>query len=165
MKSFIQIILVLSAVSTLATTSYAGPSKEQPSPEAVQEYMVKVVAQIDAYLRALEPHRNAIVWIQGFIEIMKAYPWIDYIWIEGRLRAIDSDAYLIAAPISTGPAGHCARALFGIPEGQLPFYLWISVNGKAEATAQLEEFKIESSQQNLQNLAKTGLLMPLVTIN
>ena len=133
----------------------SGPDAERA---AVLQRVQAISQQIDNYLVRLEPYRNAAVWSQGFIDIMKQYPFVDFYMLEGRLRKLNSNAFLIAAPTEFAPQDMCARALFGIPEGNLKYFLWVSVNGRSEMQSQLEKFKIQNEEINLENLKKTGLL-------
>lgn len=135
---------------------------EDPKVKYLQEALTaatEISKEIDRYLDELERSRNAIVWSQGIINIQKTYPFADFLFIENRLRKMGSQTHLIGAPISQAPAGLASRSLYGIPAGNLEFYLWIGVNGPDEASRQLKAFGIESAEKNLQNLRRTGFLI------
>ncbi len=117
----------------------------------------QISSSIDETLKKLEPYRNAAAWSQGFLQLIRAYPFVDFVLLEGRLRKLNSSAYLIAAPISTAANDVYARALY-FPQGDLKYYLWISVNGKAEADKTMKDFGIKSYKENVQNLRQTGFL-------
>ena len=117
----------------------------------------QISEDIDNFLRQLEPYRSAVAWSEGFVQIIKTYPFVDFLYLENRFRKIGINAYLLAAPIRFAPEGTCSRSLLGIPAGDLDYYLWVGVNGYDEMIEQMKFFGISSIEENRQNLMKTGL--------
>lgn len=76
-------------------------------------------------------------------------------YLEHRYRTLQSATFLIAIPQRTAPAG---LRVLSIEQAEMPYFLWINLNGQREADAKFTELRI-SYEENLARLDQTGFLM------
>lgn len=149
-------VLFLSLMSFEPTVGTVQPISESTEVERLVE---QLSVDIDNRLRSLEPSRNAVIWSQGFNEIIHKYPFVDFYMIENRLRKLGSNTYLIAVPASQAPPGLRVRSLLGTPEGDMDYFLYVEVNGPEAANVDREKFEAGSLNENLEHLKVTGVLV------
>lgn len=98
------------------------------------------------------------------------FSWVDFHVVEGRLRKLGTDIYLVAAPFrfhksvtanvkSVPESNWTSRAVLGDAE-DFPYFLWVEVNGHDKFLAKLSELGIGSEDINLESLKRTGILAP-----
>lgn len=130
--------------------------REAGAPVAVTEETWRA---IDERLRASTASRNALVVAQALVDLMKQHPAMDLVVLEGRLRKLQSDVYLLASPIANQSS---TPSLISRPPrataGDLPYYLWIELNGREQMLKKRREFGTSSEYENLRKLKETGFL-------
>lgn len=128
---------------------------------------------LDDRLLSIVKTRNGGEIGNGLIRLQQApeFSWADFHLLEGRLRKLGTDIYLVAAPIrfhkmvtanvkSVAEDNWTSRAILGSSAGDLPYFLWVEVNGREKFLQKLNELEIDSEASNLENLKRTGILMP-----
>ena len=99
----------------------------------------------------------------AIIEILRRYPSLDLPDMETTLRSLNSDTYLVAAPIHSAkglPDGtYSGRGVISSESDQpLPYYLYVAVNGLSEAKDLYSTFATSGADDNLEKLGHTGFL-------
>lgn len=74
-------------------------------------------------------------------------------YLEGRYRALQSDTFLIGMPGKDAPANVEIR----LKNRKMPYWIWVGINGRPEANAQLSRLGITYAE-NLDRLGKTGFM-------
>jgi hypothetical protein len=123
--------------------------------------MAHSLDQIDTMLRRADASRNIAEQSVIFLALLKDDPTRDFCWIEQRLRDLDCKLlYLLGMPAALMPPG---MAIFDPrnPDGAAPLYwVWHSVNGLAERTASMRQYRIPSNLDNRERLRCAGYLNP-----
>jgi hypothetical protein len=89
------------------------------------------------------------------VDILKEEPRLTFADLEKRLRAIESDTYLVALP-APPPAG--LRCRMPVSRAPADYWLWICLHGAEEMREGL--FKIgRNEEDNLAALAQCGILI------
>jgi len=100
-----------------------------------------------------------------------AFLKVDFSLIEGRLRKLGTEIYLVAVPFryhemvtsevkSVAPDSWTSRSAAGQTAEDLPFFLWVEVNGREKYLRKLTQLGIDGEMTNLENLKRTGILTP-----
>jgi hypothetical protein len=112
---------------------------------------------IENRLRQAAESRNSGVIGQALVDIMTEYPPIDLAYLEIQLRLFEGcEVYLISAPNSQKAVTF--QSMNVVNHNPTPYWLWICVNGKQEAEAQMKAFNIQTYAENVQRLRSTGFL-------
>jgi hypothetical protein len=119
---------------------------------------------IDHTLAKAAAYRNCAVIGQALMNLLNE-SWeliqdndICFAYFEIQYRKMESCVYLIACPnhlLAPGTIGWDFKE-----KKEMPYGLWICVNGKAEAEKALKDFGTKDFQQNLQKLMQTGFMTP-----
>lgn len=104
----------------------------------------------------LNGRRSAIVIGFAHVRVLQAGLGLSMADIERIYREFESRTYLLAIPSASLPPN--LKAVFLPSHEPAEFYVWIGVNGAAEAQEHLRYFGVEDEQKNLGNLGKAGIL-------
>jgi hypothetical protein len=127
-------------------------------------------SKLDIILQAITNGQNGSQIANDLVSLLqkREYSWANFSTIERRLRGHATNVYLLAVPLRfhemvTGGVkmanGWRSLAVTGSPPGDLEYFLWVEV-GKDQMLAKLKEFGIPSEEANLENLKRTGILLP-----
>jgi hypothetical protein len=95
----------------------------------------------------------------GYIgQFIMQNPQYNLQWYESKFRELNTDIFLIAAPQEKNPNKNVIPYDFHNKK-EMPFWIWIVVNGIDEAVKNLENFGYTSYSDNYNNLEHTGFLM------
>ncbi len=108
------------------------------------------------YIRQVDRYQNSGLFGQAIVEVSKTFRINPIPQIEMLLRKIQSETYLIAAPIELQP-DFDARLPYD-PQRIFANYVWIELNGILQAEKKLEQYH-RTSEQNIELLPDTGLLV------
>ncbi len=117
-------------------------------------YSPEEEAAIIQYLKQADQYKNAVVIGQAFAEIARTFGKFSYLEMERMFRSFNSDTFLIAVPFNLQNEFQCKDM---VSKEEMPYYLWICVNGGEEAQQKLAEIEI-SPEENNNRLSITGML-------
>ena len=149
---------------TIVTMAHPAPAQKLKvttdlTADELQAMADKIYSDMDTYLLSVESQKNVITWTQAFVNIIRKYPFMDFYVIERRLRYLNSQAYLIAAPAFNTPKGFLIRSPLGIFEGEMPYYLYVSGDGPEKAELERRRLSAGTYEENLEHLKKAGVLV------
>ena len=150
--------MITCLLSLVMSASPARAVSDDPQIGRIVAALGDATEVIDRDLAWRAETRDINVIAEGLLQAVARLPFIDFYWLERRLRRLGTDVYLIAQPREMLEPGTCVQALWSVlpaPE----FSLWISVNGRDEMLATLARFGIPNERQNRENLTRTGLKM------
>lgn len=124
-------------------------NKEQLAPEQINA-ITDLILKVDTY-------KHAMVFGQAVVEVSRQLKIHPLQLMEHLLRQMESDTYLIACSISE--TEDYVALLPHSEKQEYPFYLWIGVNGRREATEKLRRMG-KTPAQNFIDLKNTGMLVP-----
>lgn len=109
---------------------------------------------IEADYSLLNDRRHVAVISIAIIRILRGNPQFNLRYIESRLRHLQSATYLLAVPAKYAPNNVTPKRVPGRQPAK--YFLWICLNGAADAEAQSKQFGIDQDT-NADRLEETGM--------